>query len=848
MDVFDLFAKISIDDSEFQKGMENAAKSSKNVKAAVQALQSPFDKLEKAVSAAAHPVETAKTAFQGLKEKTEEIRHPIETLKNKWKESSASIENQRNRLESLTNRYESAKKTVDDLSKEYNKSVKETGKYSDESRKLADQLTNAEGSAAEAKETMEKYAASVSKTGKESDDAAGKTSNLSHSIGKILSGSAKAGAEALKGIGIALGAASTAVGVLTKISVDAYGDYEQLIGGVETLYGTEIKTIEEYAASVGKSVDEVGDQYESLMNRQGDVLKNAANAYKTAGLSANEYMETVTGFAASLTSSLGENAWQAASYADMIVTDMADNANKMGSSMESIQNAYAGFSKQNFTMLDNLKLGYGGTKEEMERLMRDAEKFAGFVEGSLNISSFADVAQAINIVQNELGIAGTTAKEASSTIQGSLAAMKSAWGNLVTGIADENADLGLLIANVVDSVSTAGKNLIPRVKQILKGIGSAVKQLAPIIQKELPGIVNELLPELLNSGSELLTAILDGIIAALPALSEGAQQLLTTLVEFISENFPVLLDAAMELISTFGSFIIENLPMLIEAALSIILQLADGISNNLPELIPTIVDVILQIVDTLIENVDQLIDAAIEIIMALADGLIEALPILIEKAPEIVGKLVNALVENAPKLLSSAWELVKKLSTGIINNLPEIGRAAGKIIQKIVDGAKDLGWKILNVGKNIVTGVWNGISEKAEWLWSKVSGFFSGIVDGIKGILGIRSPSRVFAGIGKYMAEGLGIGWDNEYDRIRKSIDNDLNFDGASLNVESKIEKSIVSHGQGNSLASGNVTYLQPVININGAQYKDEERLVQRMSQELAALTQRRSAIYANGL
>ena len=260
-------------------------------------------------------------------------------------------------------------------------------------------------------------------------------------------------AKAAKVTTAALTATSAAAGAIGKKMLDSYADYEQLTGGITTLF---------------EDLDY-------------DIIENAQNAYKTAGLSANDYMETVMGFAASLNQSLlasEGNIARSADLSDQIIRDMSDNANKMGSNMESIQNAYAGFAKQNYTMLDNLKLGYGGTKEEMERLLADAEELSGI---EYDISSFADVAEAIHVVQTEMGITGTTALEAAETISGSVASMKSSWQNLLTGIADENADMEMLVGNFVDSVITVGDNVMPRIEQILTGISDAVGKVAPLI-------------------------------------------------------------------------------------------------------------------------------------------------------------------------------------------------------------------------------------------------------------------------------------------------------------------------------------------------------------------------------
>ena len=258
----------------------------------------------------------------------------------------------------------------------------------------------------------------------------------------------------------AVGAATAAVSALTVSAVKSYSEYEQLVGGIETLFGARgAKTVQEYADSVGKTVSEVRDQYETLMEAQDLAMENAANAYATAGMSANEYMSTITSFAASLKQST-ENEVEAAEAANTAVIDMADNANKMGTSMELIQNAYQGFAKQNYTMLDNLKLGYGGTKEEMERLLADAEALSGV---KYDIGNLSDVYAAVHVIQTELGITGTTAKEASTTIEGSVNSAKAAWSNLVTGLADDNQDLSGLMDSFVSSAMTAADNILPRV-------------------------------------------------------------------------------------------------------------------------------------------------------------------------------------------------------------------------------------------------------------------------------------------------------------------------------------------------------------------------------------------------
>lgn len=398
-------------------------------------------------------------------------------------------------------------------------------------------------------------------------------------------------------------------------------------------------TLEEYAKSVGKNTEEVKVEYLKLQNAQNIVMQNAANAYKEAGLSANEYMENVTSFAASLVSSLDGDTVQAAKLADQAIVDMSDNANKMGTSIESIQNAYQGFAKQNYTMLDNLKLGYGGTKAEMERLLADAQELSGV---EYKMDDFSDIIEAIHVIQDEMGVTGTTQEEAAKTISGSIAMTKSAWDNLLVGLADGDANLGSLIDNLVTSATAAFDNLLPVVEQAIMGIGSFVEKIAPVLMDELPKLITEVLPSLLEIG--------------------------------------------VSVVGTIGQGILENLPQLVEMGIQAISSIAVGLADALPTLIPAVVDVVLSIVETLIDNIDLLIDAAIALQTGLADGLIAAIPVLLEKAPEIIEKLVTALIENLPKLIEAALQLILALQQGMMENLPLIGEAALEIIGALIAG------------------------------------------------------------------------------------------------------------------------------------------------------------------
>lgn len=459
-------------------------------------------------------------------------------------------------------------------------------------------------------------------------------------------------AVAAKAAAAATAAAAGAVIALTKSAVENYGEYEQLVGGVETLFKDSAGTVEEYAK----------------------------NAYQTAGLSANEYMETVTSFSASLLQSMGNDTAAAAKKADQAITDMSDNANKMGTDMQSIQNAYQGFAKQNYTMLDNLKLGYGGTKEEMQRLIDDANALNAAQGNYTNysIESYADIVDAIHTVQTEMGITGTTALEASTTIEGSIGAMKAAYANFVTGLGNDNADISELSSQLIQSVGTVAENVLPVVETVLKNIAEAVQRDGP------------------------------------------------------------------EMIEKFVSYAIEKLPEVISLGLKMVISLVKGIAQNIPQLVTSVLNMIATIVQTI-------------------------------------------------------WD-----------SLPDI----------------------IEVGKNIVRGLWEGIKAMASWIGEKISGFVGGLVDGVKGVLGIHSPSRVFAGIGQNMALGLGQGFERQMQRVSSGIQ-----DAIPTPTVDTVYNAAAGMVNGLALAGGGVYRVEIPLYINGVEFYrasiDDLRTVQRSNPEV---------------
>lgn len=507
---------------------------------------------------------------------------------------------------------------------------------------------------------------------------------------------------AAKSIGAAALAASTAVATaataavvdLTKQAVAAYADFEQLQGGVETLFKGSADT----------------------------VMQNASKAFQTAGLSANEYMETVTSFSASLLQSLGGDTEKAAEYADRALIDMSDNANKMGTDMELIQNAYNGFAKSNFTMLDNLKLGYGGTKEEMARLIEDASKMTD-VQKELGITvdassmSFGNIVNAISVMQESMGIAGTTAKEASTTISGSINMVKASWENVVTAIASGDSEqLTQTINDLVGSVETAAGDLLPVVETALTGIADLVSTLVPEIAEKLPGMITEALPGLLDAGVQAIKALSDGLLSSVQSL------------------MPTATSIVMEL----AQMIIQMAPDIVQTGIELIVQLALGLAEALPELIPIAVDAVLTIVDTLLDNIDMVVDAAIQLIIALADGLIQALPKLIEKAPEIIIKLVEALVRNFPKIVGAGTDLVVKLIEGITKCWGQVISTGADIITQVKSGFSSKIQDALNWGRDLISNFVQGIRNK----FSDVKSALSDLGNLIADLIGFSEPEE----------------------------------------------------------------------------------------------------------
>lgn len=596
-------------------------------------------------------------------------------------------------------------------------------------------------------------------------------------------------------VGGAVAGVATAFGVMTKKALDSYASLEQNIGGVGTLFKDSSQS----------------------------VVDNAKKAYKTAGLSANAYMETVTSFSASLLQSLGGDTKKAADYADRAIIDMSDNANKMGTSMELIQNAYQGFAKQNYTMLDNLKLGYGGTKEEMQRLVQDASKMTD-VQKELGVSvdgsslSFGNIVNAISVMQKHMGIAGTTSEEASETISGSISSMKGAFDNFLNGTGSPK--------ELAETMVTAGKNVIRGLSEIVPRLLETLPEVKQLVQENIVQAFSEdNVKQMVESGKNIIMSLISGM----------------------TDSLPNILPVALNLIQFTANAIVSNVPILAQKGYEILDNIISGFVSAIPTALPKVLDFIQGIGDKIAEAAPTLIEKGFDLLGKLVEGIVQAIPILIAKVPTIISTFANIINDNFPTILAKGFGLLWELIKGIISAIPDLIANAPKIVRAIVDVIMAFNWlslgkniitffkngissmigavknagksvydaiknaitnlpstlanigrtamsgfenairsmigtaksaasavgsavlnaikaipkQVVSIGKNIVTGLWEGISGMVGWITDKVMGFANSVLGGIKKALGIHSPSRVMRDqVGKMMALGMGIGFE----------------------------------------------------------------------------------------
>ena len=796
----------------------------------------------------------------------------------------------------LTEQVEAQRKKVEMLKQALANAAESFGENDRRTQAWQIQLNNAQAALNGMERELSDNEEAMDRLGKEMDDTGDSADDLEEELDDA--GDAADDSEGkfsklggtLKTVGVAMGAcvaaAAAAAVSLGKAVIEAYGEYEQLVGGVDTLFQESSGKLQEYAA----------------------------NAYKTAGMSANDYMSTVTSFSASLIQSLGGDTEAAVKYADMAITDMADNANKMGTDIGLIQNAYQGFAKQNYTMLDNLKLGYGGTKEEMERLLADATAISGI---EYDISSYADVVDAIHVIQESMGVAGATAAEAEHTIEGSLNSMKAAVANLVVGFGNADADIEQLCNNVVDAFQDVLTNITPVIENIIAALPTALNALLETVGELLPTLLETvvdlfsqvlntlltLLPELIPVVIEALLTIVNTLIENLPLLVEAAIQIVMSLVQGIGQALPTLIPAAIQAIITIVQSLIDSLPMILDAALQLITGLADGLLAAIPVLIAALPEIILSIINFILDAIPQIIETGIqlltslvaalpEIITAIVEAipqiisgiieavlsaipqiiqagidllisLVQALPqiitTIVSAIPDIISGIVNAVINNIPLIVQAGIELL----TSLIKNLPtiivEIVKAVPQIITGIVNALGKGVSQLAEVGVNLVKGLWQGIQSLASWLWNKVSGWISSIWDGICDFFGIHSPSDEMAWIGEMLVKGLSSSIDangGEAVKAAEAMSEDINdvMHGLAKDMETALPTDFNVDGNVHGTVSGGIadsakaSGLQLVLNItnfNNYSTEDIQQLTNEIMVTAGQFAKRKGVVFA---
>lgn len=816
MNLFELSAKITLDDTEYAKKLKEASKDSNALKSSVISVEDQFDQLKNKLSELSTKYNDTAARVKSLnaayKESAERTGENSEETKN----ISAQLEKAKSQLSSTEN---SAKKYAKQLSE----LVKENNKADDSTDDLAKEIKEAGDESKKAEAKIDDVAEEIKEAGDESEKSSGKFGKFSSALGN--------GLKVAAGIGVAaVTAASAAVVALTKEAVENYAEYEQLVGGVETLFKESSEKVQEYAA----------------------------NAYKTAGLSANEYMNTVTSFSASLLQSLEGDTGKAAEYAQQAITDMADNANKMGTDISMIQNAYQGFAKKNYTMLDNLKLGYGGTQQEMFRLMQDAEKLGAKFnsefylteKGSL-VADFADITEAIHVIQTEMGITGTTAKEASETISGSVASMKSAWSNLLTGIADDNADMETLINNFVDSVGIAAENIIPRIEVALDGTGQLIDTMFPILLDKVPDTISKYLPKLTESAVGMIQTLVDGLKddENQQKIGKAAKDTITTLVNGAKDLLPDLLDLGVDLVISLASGIGEGAPTMIPEAVNLVMDLVEGLTSpeSISGLLGAAGDLIQGLLIGLLDGGKAMRKRMPDIIDNIGDGLEDAIPDLIDTAFEIIDSLFDYMTdpESLNNSLNVAAAIIRAIAKGLISAGTALYENGKELFEEFKDGFLDFKSDPKKWGKDLIDNFIGGIKDG----WKNLKNSVTDVAQSIKDLIGFSEPKEgPLSNFHTYapdmmdlFAQGVR---ENEHvvtDQIEKS------FDFGKRTIEAAYTVTGDAAYSGHTVSGSYSPSV--VININGADHIDARTLAQEaaeaVSRALQQLTDRRAAAYA---
>ena len=622
----------------------------------------------------------------------------------------------------------------------------------------------------------------------EVDKSIGDTKKKALSFGDVLKANI-AGQAIVAGVKAVAGAVKNIGGA----AIQSYAEYEQLVGGAKLMFG---------------------DAYDF-------VAEKAKNAYSTVQMSQNDYLQQVNGFATGLKTALGGNEQAAAELADKIISAEADVVAATGNSQEAVQNAFNGIMKSNYTMLDNLQIGITPTKEGFQEVIDKVNEWNAANGKATNyvIDNLADAQSALVDYIEMQGLQGYAANEAADTIQGSLASMKSAWQNLLTGVADDNANFEEIVNNFVDSLVGVGENIIPRVKVTIQGVTNLISQASQSIVPLVLQTLIETAPSLISAGMDLVVALIDGISSNASIIGECIMDIISVILEKLAKSIPELLVAGVNIVLGLVQGLIEGIPAIIAALPTIITELVNGLLGAIPQIIqagitlltalvgalPEIIQAIVNaipliidgIINAIVQSIPLIIQAGIDLLLALIAALPEIITAIVDAIPQIISGITDALIGNIDKIIDAGVQLFVALIENLPTIIVEIVKAVPDIIAGIVKAFGDLAWKIVEIGGDLIKGIWQGIKDAGAWLWEKITGFFDGIVGGIKDFLGIHSPSRVFADMGKNMALGIGEGWDNQYDSIKKDIESGMSFDAGTITADANISKNYASGSYG---------------------------------------------------
>lgn len=647
------------------------------------------------------------------------------------------------------------------------------------------------------------------------NDAKSTLSNMGSTVGSGLGTIAKIGTAAVA-------TASAGIAALGTMAVNGYADYEQLSGGIETLFKTSADA----------------------------VMGFASEAYKTAGLSANEYMNTAIGFSGALLKSLGGDTAKAAEATNMAIEDMADQANKYGKTVDSISETYTSLARGNTQTLDNLFGGmFAGTKAGLNEMLKYAEDYRASLGETVSYSadSYADIVSALHDVSRATGVYGTTADEADKTISGSVASMKSAWSNLVAGLANDNADLGTLIDNVVASAETAFNNILPVAERALMGIGRLVTDLAPIVGQKLPELITNLLPQILETGVQFIGALGQGITNNLPALVGAAAQIVVTLVTGIVGALPQLTKGAIELIASLDGALIDNgdglldagsdllgfvvdgvadgLPKLLDSGAKMLTNIYNGYWNNLPKMITAVGKMANDMLDCILINLPQFMSKGADLLINIANGFIDNLPQIVAAVVQMITQFIATIAQNLPQILQQGVIIIGKLVAGLTQAIPQVVAAIPKIISSIVTEFGKYNW--LKIGTDIIKGIAKGITGAAGEIARAAKDAANRAFEAAKDFLGIHSPSRLMRDqVGRYISEGIAVGIEDNLNSITNSM-NDV-ADLVSQPITPTVG-GISAENASNDYTAGNTV----TINVYGAQGQSVETLADLVADKI---------------